>query len=74
MAHNVALETLTERIAQQLQERGFCVVFEHDLERCWPSDGMPQAEREKNPGLRRISGLDCRNSVWVRYESNISKG
>ena len=42
-----ALKILTEHITQQLKERGFCVVFEHDLERCWPSSGMSQAERER---------------------------
>ena len=44
---NTALKVLAEHIAQQLKERGFCVVFEHDLERCWPSSGMSQAERER---------------------------
>ena len=41
------LKILAEHIAQQLKERGFCVVFEGDLERCWPSGGMSQAERER---------------------------
>ena len=44
---HAALKILTEYIAQQLKERGFCVVFEGDLERCWPSSGMSQAERER---------------------------
>ena len=43
----LALKILTEHIAQQLKERAFCVVFEGDLERCWPSSGMSQAERER---------------------------
>ena len=43
----LALKILTEHIAQQLKERGFCVVFDGDLERCWPSSGMSQAERER---------------------------
>jgi hypothetical protein len=41
------LKILAEHIAQHLKERAFCVVFEHDLERCWPSSGMSQAERER---------------------------
>jgi len=41
------LKILAEHIAQQLKERGFCVVFEGDLERCWPSSGMSEAERER---------------------------
>jgi hypothetical protein len=44
---NAALKVLAEHIAQQLEERGFCVVFDGDLERCWPSSGMSQAERER---------------------------
>ena len=44
---HAALKILAEHIAQQLKERGFCVVFEGDLERCWPSSGMSQAERER---------------------------
>jgi hypothetical protein len=43
---HAALKILAQHITQQLNERGFCVVFEHDLERCWPSSGMSQAERE----------------------------
>ena len=39
------LETLTKHIAAQLEERGFCIVFEDDLKRCWPSNQMPEAER-----------------------------
>ena len=41
------LKTLTKHIAGQLKERGFCVVFEDDLDRCWPSSGMSRAERER---------------------------
>ncbi len=41
------LKTLAEHIAQQLKERGFCVVFDRDLEHCWPSGRMAQAERTR---------------------------
>jgi hypothetical protein len=40
------LKTLAERIAAQLEERAFCIVFEDDLERCWPSKRMSREERE----------------------------
>jgi hypothetical protein len=40
-------ETLAKDIASHLDKRAFCVVFEDDLERCWPSDGLEQCEREK---------------------------
>jgi len=69
------LKILAEHIAQQLKERGFCVVFEGDLERCWPSSGMSQTERERKiQDFAESQGWDCRNSrLWIRYESNISK-
>jgi hypothetical protein len=41
------LKALTNHIAAQLNERSFCVVFEDDLKRCWPSNQIPQAERSK---------------------------
>jgi hypothetical protein len=40
-----ALKTLAEHIAAHLGRRPFCVVFEDELERCWPSNPMAQAER-----------------------------
>jgi hypothetical protein len=44
---HAGLKILAEHIARQLEERAFCLVFEHDLERCWPSSGMSPAERER---------------------------
>ena len=41
------MKTLAKDIAAKLGEGVFCVVFEDDLERCWPSNKMPQAIREK---------------------------
>jgi hypothetical protein len=41
------LKTLAKHIAAHLEERAFCVVFEDDLDRCWPSRGLKRAEREK---------------------------
>ena len=38
------MKILAEHIAQQIRERGFCVVFEDDLERCWPSNKIPGEE------------------------------
>jgi len=39
------LKTLAEHISAHLDKRPFCVVFEDDLKRCWPSNPMEQAER-----------------------------
>jgi hypothetical protein len=44
---HAALKILAEHIAQQLEERGFCFVFDRDLERCWPIGRMTRAERER---------------------------
>jgi len=41
------MNTLAERIEHNLQERDFCVVFENELERCWPSEKIEPEEREK---------------------------
>jgi hypothetical protein len=43
----VALKTLTEQIRAQLEERGFCVVFESDLQRCWPLEEIAWPERKR---------------------------
>ena len=43
----IALKTLAKHIGEDLTRRGFCVVFENDLKRCWPSDGLEQAQRER---------------------------
>ena len=41
------MKTLAKHIATRIGERTFCVVFEDDLERCWPSNKMPAAKRKK---------------------------
>jgi hypothetical protein len=41
------LKTLAKHVAAHLRERAFCVVFEDDLERCWPSERLKRTEREK---------------------------
>jgi hypothetical protein len=41
------LKTLAKHVATHLEERTFCVVFEDDLERCWPSERLERAVRER---------------------------
>jgi hypothetical protein len=41
------METLTKRIERDLEERHFCVVFEDEVERCWPMEKLGQMERGK---------------------------
>jgi hypothetical protein len=43
----IILKTLAENVAARLGERAFCVVFEDDLERCWPRRRIARAERER---------------------------
>lgn len=41
------MKILAKHVAAQLEERSFCIVFEEDLERCWPSKEMPRSEQER---------------------------
>jgi hypothetical protein len=41
------MKRLAKHVAAQLEERSFCVVFEGDLERCWPRKGIARSERER---------------------------
>lgn len=47
MAEAPRLNELTKRISGQLKERGFCLVFAAELERCWPSEEIEAVERER---------------------------
>jgi hypothetical protein len=41
------MKRLAKHVAERLEERSFCVVFEGDLERCWPRKGIAGSERER---------------------------
>jgi hypothetical protein len=41
------MDELAKHIERSLKERGFCVVFEDELERCWPIEKIKRADREK---------------------------
>jgi hypothetical protein len=41
------MKTLAEHIEQQLGKREFCVVFEDELERCWPREKLSHTERDR---------------------------
>jgi len=41
------MQKLATLIDERLQERSFCLVFAPDLERCWPSEKMDSAERQR---------------------------
>ena len=42
------MDELAKHIERSLKERGFCVVLEDELERCWPSAEINLADREKD--------------------------
>jgi hypothetical protein len=41
------MDRLARRIERDLEERHFCVVFEDEVERCWPSEKLGPMERER---------------------------
>jgi len=41
------MDELARHIEQSLRERGFCVVFEDELECCWPSEKIDLGDREE---------------------------
>jgi hypothetical protein len=41
------MKILDKHVAAQLEKRAFCVVFEGDLERCWPRHLCARSERER---------------------------
>jgi hypothetical protein len=42
------MDELAKDIERSLRERGFCVVLEEELERCWPSRKINRVDREKD--------------------------
>jgi len=41
------LQTLARYIKGHLKELSFCVVFEDEIERCWPTKKITDTERER---------------------------
>ena len=41
------MEKLATQIEENLKRRGFCLVFDPDLQRCWPGEKMDGTERER---------------------------
>lgn len=60
------LKTLAKHIEAQLEERAFCVVFEDDLKRCWPSNQMSQAER--NSEIHRFAESQGTRAIFQKLE------
>ena len=43
----IEMYELARHIEQSLKERGFCVVCEDELERCWPSEKIDLGDRQE---------------------------
>jgi hypothetical protein len=41
------MDVLAKQIEWGLKERGFCIVLEDELERCWPSQKLKPVDREE---------------------------
>jgi hypothetical protein len=41
------MDELAKHIERTLKERAFCLVLEDELERCWPTEQIKRADREK---------------------------
>ncbi|HKE57015.1 MAG TPA: hypothetical protein VKB46_09945 [Pyrinomonadaceae bacterium] len=41
------MDELGKHVEWTLKERAFCLVLENELERCWPSEEIKPADREK---------------------------
>jgi hypothetical protein len=41
------MKTLANQVGAKLEKRAFCVVFENDVERCWPSNKMTRTKRKE---------------------------
>jgi hypothetical protein len=41
------MDELAKHIERTLKERAFCVIFEDEIERCWPMKKLRRAEQEE---------------------------
>ena len=63
------MDTLAQHIERNLKEREFCVVFEDELERCWPSEKMDHGEREKE--IQTFAKLHGWNASIINTDSGL---
>jgi len=63
------MKILAKHVTAQLEERPFCVVFESDLERCWPSKDMARATQESE--IHRFAESRGWNATVLKGEFGI---
>ena len=62
------MDKLAKRIERSLKERGFCLVLEDELDRCWPSEKITPPNREE-----RIQTL-AESNGWIVSILNTDSG
>lgn len=62
------MDEFAKHIERTLEERGFCVVLEDELERCWPSEQIDPGDREE-----QIQGF-AESHGWVVSILNTDSG
>jgi len=62
------MDELARHIEQSLKERGFCVVFEDELERCWLSEKIDLEDRQE-----RIQSF-AKSRAWIVSVLNSDSG
>lgn len=65
------METLAKHIERCLKKREFCVVFEDEIERGWPSEKVKRAEREKQ--IQSFAELHGWNASLVDTDSGLTR-
>jgi hypothetical protein len=64
------METLTKHIERDLEERHFCVVFEDEVERCWPKEKLGQMERgEEIQAFAKSRGWNA----WIHNSDGVTR-
>jgi len=64
------METLTKRIERDLEERHFCVVFEDEVELCWPKEKLGQMERgEEIQAFAKSRGWNA----WIHNSDGVTR-
>jgi len=64
------METLTKRIERDLEERHFCVVFEDEVERCWPKEKLGKMERgEEIQAFAKSRGWNA----WIHNSDGVTR-
>jgi hypothetical protein len=65
------MDTLANHIERCIERREFCLVFEEELERCWPSQRIERAEREEQ--IQTFAELHGWSAFILDTESGVTR-